>query len=248
MQAEGADERTDDVPADARARVRAGVRGDAAVGQRSSRPTGRQGSGLRRCTRTGRRPASRAIGGKRDTTMGGRSSTALRSSASCSTLADIDADQPAFQSVLANLSQLPNVAIRTARTPTFRLAGNARAAEPAVAVGILREVLLVVLLCVVERRRRADLGRDGAEARSLASACWKASREDSCDAAAARRRCTRRSLNDIACRCRCPAACPAWDRATSQNTFSSASRLTTPGSYTTSTASVWPVCPEQTSR
>src|SRR5262249_52388593 len=41
---------------------------------------------------------------------------------------------------------------------------HARAPEAAVAVGILREVLLVVLLGVVELRRRHDLGHDRAVA------------------------------------------------------------------------------------
>src|SRR5262245_49894140 len=40
------------------------------------------------------------------------------------------------------------------------LAGHAGAAETAVAVGILREILLVVVLGVVELRRRQNLGRD----------------------------------------------------------------------------------------
>src|SRR5664279_3941596 len=44
-------------------------------------------------------------------------------------------------------------------------AGDAGAAEPAVAVRHLREVLLVVVLGVVERPRRGDLGRDLAVAR-----------------------------------------------------------------------------------
>src|SRR5687768_15342677 len=39
-------------------------------------------------------------------------------------------------------------------------ATHARATEPAVAVGVLGEVLLVVILGVVERGRRDDLGRD----------------------------------------------------------------------------------------
>src|SRR5688572_32764613 len=42
--------------------------------------------------------------------------------------------------------------------------GNAGAAQPAVAAGILGEVLLVVFLGIVELRRRTDLGRDRAEA------------------------------------------------------------------------------------
>jgi len=42
--------------------------------------------------------------------------------------------------------------------------GDPRAAEPAVAVRILGEVLLVVILGVIEGRRLADLGGDGAVA------------------------------------------------------------------------------------
>src|SRR3954465_16081757 len=40
-------------------------------------------------------------------------------------------------------------------------AGNARAAEPAVAVWVLAEILLVIILGVVELGRRTDLGCDG---------------------------------------------------------------------------------------
>src|SRR5947207_3171828 len=42
---------------------------------------------------------------------------------------------------------------------------DARPAEPAVTSGILREVLLVIILGVVERRRVGDLRRDAVEAR-----------------------------------------------------------------------------------
>ena len=45
-------------------------------------------------------------------------------------------------------------------------AGDAGAAEAAVAARVLREVLLVVVLGVVKRRRVSDLGRDRAVARS----------------------------------------------------------------------------------
>src|SRR5215471_17513018 len=45
------------------------------------------------------------------------------------------------------------------------LAGHASPADAAVAVGILRQVLLVVVLGVVELRRRQDLGGDFPEAR-----------------------------------------------------------------------------------
>ena len=48
-------------------------------------------------------------------------------------------------------------------------AGDARAADAAVPVRVLREVLLVVVLGVVERPRRLDLGRDLAVARALES-------------------------------------------------------------------------------
>src|SRR5258705_4702335 len=43
--------------------------------------------------------------------------------------------------------------------------GNARATEAAVASGVLREVLLVIILRVVERRRVGNLGGDAPEAR-----------------------------------------------------------------------------------
>src|SRR4051812_33942708 len=43
-----------------------------------------------------------------------------------------------------------------------RWTGNPRAAEAAVAVRVLAEVLLVVILGVIELRRRADLGGDAA--------------------------------------------------------------------------------------
>src|SRR5438132_12251408 len=46
-------------------------------------------------------------------------------------------------------------------------AGDAGTAEPAVAVRVLREVLLVVRLGVVERPGRRDLGRDLAVAGAL---------------------------------------------------------------------------------
>ena len=45
-------------------------------------------------------------------------------------------------------------------------AGHASAAQAAVAVGILREVLLMVVLGVIELWRRQDFGRDRAIARS----------------------------------------------------------------------------------
>src|SRR5712692_2676357 len=52
-----------------------------------------------------------------------------------------------------------------------RRAGDARSANPAIAAGVLREVLLVVVLRVVERRRRGDFRRDfpesGARKRAL---------------------------------------------------------------------------------
>ena len=48
-------------------------------------------------------------------------------------------------------------------------AGDARAADPAVPVGVLREVLLVVVLGVVERPRGLDLGGDLAVAGALES-------------------------------------------------------------------------------
>src|SRR5207253_1982585 len=40
---------------------------------------------------------------------------------------------------------------------------DARAADPAVAAGILRQILLVIVLRVIERRRIGDFGRDVAE-------------------------------------------------------------------------------------
>src|SRR5919201_782310 len=41
-------------------------------------------------------------------------------------------------------------------------AGNARAAEAAVASGVLAKILLVIVLGVIERRRQPDFGRNGA--------------------------------------------------------------------------------------
>ena len=44
------------------------------------------------------------------------------------------------------------------------LATHARAAQPAIATGILREVLLVVVLSVVKSIQRCDLSRNFAKA------------------------------------------------------------------------------------
>src|SRR6187402_3614340 len=43
-------------------------------------------------------------------------------------------------------------------------AGHARAAKTAIAIGVLRQVLLVIILGEIELRRRDDLGRDPAVA------------------------------------------------------------------------------------
>ena len=57
-------------------------------------------------------------------------------------------------------------------TPVTDRAGDARAAEAAVAVRVPREVLLVVGLGVVERACRDDLGRDLRRSPAPSSSCW----------------------------------------------------------------------------
>ena len=54
------------------------------------------------------------------------------------------------------------ISVRPLSTPDRT--GHARAADAAIAVGILRQVLLVIVLGVVERRRVGDLGGDAAVA------------------------------------------------------------------------------------
>ena len=89
-------------------------------------------------------------------------------------------------------------------------AADAGAAEAAVAVRVLREVLLVVVLGVVELRRRHDLGRDRAVAGRGQLLLKRVAR--ALPRRAAARRSRSRCRSGTACRRRCPAACPASDR------------------------------------
>ena len=78
------------------------------------------------------------------------------------------------------LGTVPNWLRSWGQSPSHRdadWAGHARAAEPAVAVRVLREVLLVVRLRVVELGRRQDLGRDRTVARPRSAPFWNASRD-----------------------------------------------------------------------
>jgi hypothetical protein len=65
--------------------------------------------------------------------------------------------------------QEPQAAVPRASGGGADRAGHAGAADAAIAAGVLGEVLLVVVLGVVEGRRFADLGRDGAVAGGAAS-------------------------------------------------------------------------------
>ena len=90
-------------------------------------------------------------------------------------------------------------------------AGDARAADAAVAVGVLRQVLLVVVLGVEERAGRGDLGGDLAVAGAAQRLPGSASREASA-ASQLVRRSRRRSRCGTGCRRRCPGACPGSGR------------------------------------
>ena len=57
-------------------------------------------------------------------------------------------------------------------------AGDARAAEPAIAVRVLGEILLVIVLGEIERRRVDDLGSDRPVALLLQVACGVANNLD----------------------------------------------------------------------
>ena len=89
-------------------------------------------------------------------------------------------------------------------------AGDARAAEPAVAVRVRLEVLLVVVLGVVERPRLDDLGRDRAVAGARELLLEHVARGERGVALRLRRPVDARS--GTACRRRCPGACPASGR------------------------------------
>src|SRR5688572_33491802 len=83
------------------------------------------------------------------------------------TRASFSLTRPAAIACCARLRVLKNRAAQShlsRRSQYSSRAGNAGAAQPAVAAGILGEVLLVVFLGIVELRRRTDLGRDRAEA------------------------------------------------------------------------------------
>src|SRR5581483_11279633 len=69
---------------------------------------------------------------------------------------------PAAQGCASCRSAPPTATCRTASGARHDSdgAGNTGTAEPAVAAWILAEVLLVIVLGVIERRRRTDLGRD----------------------------------------------------------------------------------------
>ena len=117
------------------------------------------------------------------------------------------------------VDDLPEEVIDRKRTPSSWRSGSrsdahrtahAGAAEAAVAVGVLREVLLVVVLGVVELGRRQDLGGDRRRSprRRAASGTRRASSRRRASAPRRSSRCR----SGTACRRRCPAACPASDR------------------------------------
>ena len=116
-------------------------------------------------------------------------------------------------------------------------AAHAGAAEAAVTHRVLRQVLLVVVLGVVERRRVEDLGRDRRRSPASSSRSWNISRDCLGRLRAARRR-TRRCRSGTACRRRCPGACPASGRGSPRTPAGASRRRHLPGSNTTSTASV----------
>ena len=89
-------------------------------------------------------------------------------------------------------------------------AGDAGAAEPAVAVRVLGQVLLVVVLGVVERPGLGDLGRDLAVARPGRAAPGTSRATPS--AASRWAGVVGRSPSGTGCRRRCPGACPASGR------------------------------------
>ena len=88
--------------------------------------------------------------------------------------------------------------------------GEAGAAEPAVAVRHLRQVLLVIVLGEVELRRVDDLGRDRPVAVGASAPSGRRPWRPPPPAAAPGS--SRRCRSGTACRRRCPGACPASGR------------------------------------
>ena len=89
-----------------------------------------------------------------------------------------------------------------------RSAGDAGAARPAITVRILGEILLVIILGEIERRRGFDFGGDRTMAISV-SVARRWLRNLSLPSNRVARREDRRI--DIGCRYRCPTACPgSW--------------------------------------
>src|SRR3990172_10455453 len=77
---------------------------------------------------------------------------------------------PRYSDGLRNLSRAPSSLWATARSAALGQAGGAAhtgTAHAAVAPGVLRQVLLMIVLGVIEFQGLPDLGRDGAEAGRL---------------------------------------------------------------------------------
>ena len=95
------------------------------------------------------------------------------SSRSCTSLARGGVGRSSSASQRARAAASPRTVVQARKSATSGgkadRAGHAGAADAAVAAGVLRQVLLVIVLGVVERRRVDDLGGDRAEA-GLASA------------------------------------------------------------------------------
>ena len=101
------------------------------------------------------------------------------------------------------------------------LAADAGAADAAVAVGVLGQVLLVVLLGVVELRCPADVGGDGTVIRLGQRLLVTLARPPRPRPAGRRPRCT--PPNGTGCQGRCPDACPCVGSWFSQNARSRSS-------------------------
>jgi hypothetical protein len=106
-------------------------------------------------------------------------------------------------------------------------AAHAGAADAAVAVRHLVQVLLVVVLGVVERRGLADLGRDGAVARGVQRLLVGLARRLEGGLLLGRRPVRRAS--GTACRCRCPGGSPGSGRGTPRTSRAASRRTPWPG-------------------
>ena len=115
-----------------------------------------------------------------------------------------------------------------AATPGADRAAHAGAAETAIAHRILGEVLLMVVLGEIERRRVEDLGRDRRRSPSALSAFSYIALRGLGGLRAAPAR-TRRCRSGTACRRRCPGACPGSGRGFPRTSSAAARRRSSSG-------------------